>query len=303
MAELLALLAAASFALGTTLQQRGALETAAGGEDPRFLVQVLRRPVWLFGGLFQLVGWILQAVALDKGQLEVVQAIITLSLVMALPLGARLTSQVVGRRQVVGAVLTVAGIVLFLVAGSPEGGTAHPSATAWWVAGLLSGAAVLVLGSVGWTRRGPVGAILLAAGAGICFAFQAAVTKEFVGGLGYGLGAVLTSWTPYVLLVTALIGFALQQTALKKGQLAPAMASSNSLTLIASVIIGSAVFGETISQGGGLPLAALGLVMAVAGIWALAVGQEPAEDSARPLEGPAPDQSEPAIGGTPGEQS
>jgi drug/metabolite transporter (DMT)-like permease len=283
MPELLALLAAASFALGTTLQQRGALETAAGSEDPRFLVQVIHRPAWLFGGLFQMVGWILQAAALDHGQLEVVQAIITLSLVMALPLGARLTSQVVGRRQVAGAVLTVGGIVLFLAAGSPEGGTAHPSAAAWWVAGLISGAAVVVLGGLGWARRGPVGAILLAAGAGVCFAFQAAVTKEFVSQLGHGVATVLTSWTPYVLLVTALIGFALQQTALKKGQLAPAMASSNSMTLLASVIIGSAVFGETISQGGGLPVAVLGLVMAVAGIWALAVGPEPAGDSVRPL--------------------
>ena len=283
MAELLALLAAASFALGTTLQQRGALETAAGGEDPRFLVQVLRRPVWLFGGLFQLVGWILQAVALDKGQLEVVQAIITLSLVIALPLGAWLTSQAIGRRQVVGAFLTVAGIMLFLTAGSPEGGTAHPSATAWWVTGLASAVAAAILGYLGWGRRRAAGAILLGAGAGVCFAFQAAVTKEFVGQLGHGLGAVLTSWTPYVLLVTAVVGFGIQQSALKKGELAPAMASSNSATLIASVIIGSAVFGETISPGGGLPGALMGLVVAVGGIWALAAGPEPTADSTRLL--------------------
>ena len=292
MAELLALLAAASFALGTTLQQRGALETAAGDEDPRFLVQILHRPAWLFGGLFQLVGWVLQAVALDQGRLEVVQALTTLSLVIALPLGARFTSQVVGRRQVFGAMLTVAGIALFLVAGSPEGGTAHPSATAWWVTAVISGAVVAVLGSLGWTRRGPVGTILLAAGAGICFAFQAAVTKEFVGQLGHGLSAVLSSWTPYVLLVTALIGFALQQTALKKGQLAPAMASSNSMTLIASMIIGSAVFGETISSNGGLLLAILGLVIAVGGICALAFGQEAAT--------PAP--NEPTFGDRPAER-
>jgi hypothetical protein len=151
---------------------------------------------------------------------------------------------------------------------------------------------VLVLGSLGWKRRGPVGTILLAAGAGICFAFQAAVTMEFVGQVGHGLFAVLSSWTPYVLLVTALIGIGLQQTALKKGQLAPAMASSNSTTLIASMIIGSAVFGETISQGVALLLAILGLVIAVGGICALAVGQEPA----------APDQNEPAIGDTPAER-
>jgi hypothetical protein len=192
---------------------------------------------------------------------------------------------VVGRRQVTGAVLTVAGIVLFLAAGSPGGGTTHPTATAWWVTGLVCVGGVAALGSLGWTRRGPTGAILLAAGAGICFAFQAAVTKDFVSLLGHGLSVVLTTWTPYVLLLTALIGFGLQQTALKKGQLAPAMASSNSMTLIASVIIGSAVFGETISQGGGLYLAITGLVIAVAGIWALAVAPAPADDPTRTMPG------------------
>ena len=45
MAETLALLAALSFALGTTLQQRGTLATDAAEADPRFLVQIVREPV------------------------------------------------------------------------------------------------------------------------------------------------------------------------------------------------------------------------------------------------------------------
>jgi uncharacterized membrane protein len=271
-AELLALLAAGCFALGTTLQQRGTLETAAGQGDPRFLVQILRRPSWLLGGLFQVAGWILQAAALDRGRLEVVQSITTLSLVFALPLGVRLTAQRVGRRQVVGAVLTLAGIVLFLAAGSPQGGTTHPSAMAWWTAGLVCAAAVVALGGLGWRRSGPAAALLLGAGAGVGFAFQAAVTKLFVGQLGGGLSALLSTWTPYVLIATALIGFVLQQAALKTGELAPAMASSNSMTFVVSVIIGSTVFGETLAGGGRMILAVIGIVLAVAGIAALAAG-------------------------------
>jgi drug/metabolite transporter (DMT)-like permease len=269
-AELLAFLAAACFALGTTLQQRGTLETAAGEGDARFLLEILHRPAWLLGAIFQAVGWILQAAALNQGQLEVVQAIVTLSLVIALPLGVWLTGQQVGRWQVAGAFLTLTGIVLFLGAASPQAGTTHPAATAWWVTGIACAATAAGLGALGWTRPGASGAILLAAGAGVGFAFQAAVTKEFVGQLGGGLGAILTSWTPYVLLATAVTSFALQQSALKKGALAVAMASSNCTTLIASVMIGSAVFGETISGGGRLPLAVLSLVLAVGGIVALA---------------------------------
>jgi drug/metabolite transporter (DMT)-like permease len=284
LAELLALLAAACFALGTTLQQRGALETAAREGDPRFLVQILRRPSWLLGGLFQLAGWILQAAALDRGRLEVVQSITTLSLVIALPLGVRLTGQRVDRRQVVAALQTLAGIVLFLTAGSPQSGTTHPSATAWWFAGLACAAAVVALGGVGWRRSGPTGAVLRA-GAGVGFAFQAAVTKVFVGQLGGGLSSVLSTWMPYVLIATAGIGFVLQQSALKTGALAPAMASSNSMTLVVSVILGSTVFGETISGGSRLILAVIGLVLAVGGIVVLAGGPLPAGPGGTDREG------------------
>jgi hypothetical protein len=118
----------------------------------------------------------------------------------------------------------------------------------------------------------PAGAILLGAGAAVGFAFQATVTKVFVSQLGGGLSALLSTWTPYVLIGTAVIGFVLQQSGLKTGALAPAMASSNSMTLAVSVIIGSTVFGETISGGGRLIVAVIGLVLAVGGIVALAAG-------------------------------
>ena len=49
MVTALALAAAVCFALGNVAQQRGTLDTEAGEGDPRFLVQILRKPVWLAG--------------------------------------------------------------------------------------------------------------------------------------------------------------------------------------------------------------------------------------------------------------
>ena len=46
-----------------------------------------------------------QATALERGSLALVQSICALSLVFALPLGPRLTGQQVGRRSIVGALL------------------------------------------------------------------------------------------------------------------------------------------------------------------------------------------------------
>ncbi len=275
----LALLAAFAFALGNVLQQKGTLETSSDDDDPRFLVQIFRRPVWLAGGGLQGCGWVLQAVALDTGSLIVVQSLTTMSLVIALPLGARITGQEVSRRVWLGAAAMVVGIVLFLSVGSPQGGTSTPPAAAWWSAGLTAIVLVTVLGRTGRRRQGATRALLLGSAAGVAYALQASVTKVFVTVVGQGLGAVLTSWTIYVLIVSALVGFVLQQSALKTGVLAPAMASSNAVTLFGSVAFGATVFGESLSAGGARPVPALiGLGVGLVGIVLLA-GAEPPQTS------------------------
>ncbi len=281
MAEIMALLASMCFAVGTVLQQKGTLETAGGADDPRFLVQVLRRPVWLVGGLLQAAGWILQAAALDRGSLVVVQSICTLSLVFALPIGMRLTRQRVGRREVTGALAVVVGIVAFVSVSQPSAGTANPSATAWWTAGLLMTAAIGILMGLGWSGTGGRQALLFGLAAGCAFAFQAAVTKVFVGILHQGLGPILSSWTTYALIISALLGFTLQQSALKTGVLAPAMASSNAMTLFASTLLGVIVFDETLARGDGrLIPAVIGLVVALFGVSMLAGEEQPGPDDA-----------------------
>ena len=119
---LLALLAAVAFALGSVLQQRGSLETKASEGDPHFLLEILKKPVWLLGGALQVMGWILQAAALVDGSLIVVQSICALSLVIALPLGVRFSGQRIGKRSVAGALITLIGIIAFRVR-STSGGT------------------------------------------------------------------------------------------------------------------------------------------------------------------------------------
>ena len=132
------------------------------------------------GGALQAVGWVVQAAALDRGSLVVVQSLCTLSLVIALPLGVRLTNQHVGRRSILGAGATVVGIVLFVVLGQPQGGISNPATSRWFVAGVVVVAAMAGLALVARRRRGALAAALLACAAGFGFAFQAAVTKVFV---------------------------------------------------------------------------------------------------------------------------
>lgn len=63
--------------------------------------------------------------------------------------------------------------------------------------------------------------------------------------------SLLADWSVYVLVISAVVGFVLQQRSLRTGVLAPAMASSNLVTLFSSVILGIAVCGEKVAASGG----------------------------------------------------
>ncbi len=272
-ATVLALLAALCFAVGNVFQQKGTLETESKEDDPRFLVQVLRRPVWLVGAAAQGAGWVLQAMALDRGPLALVQSLTMLSLVISLPLGVRYTHQHITRTVALGAAAVVAGVTLFISEGSPSNGTAQPPAAAWWSACLVTVALVVSFVMLGRHRRGASRAAFFGAAAGFSFGLQGAVTKSFVGEVGSGIGHLLTSWSIYVLIASAIVGFALQQSALKTGVLAPAISSSNAVTLFMGVLLGLTVFDETLQSGASSRFPAfLGLAMALAGVVLLASG-------------------------------
>ena len=105
MAGTLALGAAFRFALAATLQQKGALNLPTISlAEPMSLVRLLGEKVWLLGTLALFAGYLFQAGALDRGRLSVIQPLLVTTVVFALPLGYFLTKQLVGRREVIGAV-------------------------------------------------------------------------------------------------------------------------------------------------------------------------------------------------------
>jgi hypothetical protein len=273
--ELLALLAATAFALGSALQQRGALRTTATGDDTRFLAQLWRQPVWVLGGLLQAVGWVLQAWALHEGSFVAVQMLTTLSLVIALPFGAWLTNQPITGTVVMGATAVAGGIVVFVSVGSPTSGATTPSARDWWLAGLSSVIVIVVLTAAGRGRESAQRAVFFGSAAGVAFGLQAAITKVFTDIIGEGVHTIVRSWQTYALIASALVGFALQQSALKTGALAAALASSNSMTLLSSVALGLTVFSESLESGAvNTAVVLTGLGFIVTGVVVLA--REPA---------------------------
>ena len=267
----LGLLSAFTFALGLVLQQRGTLQTLAPEGDPRFLREIIRKPVWLLGCLLLVGGWAFQAAALRYGSLALVQSLQALSLVFALPLGARLTGQRVGRRSIIGACTTIVGIILFVMLGQPQGGVSQPAARTWWISAVVIGSLVAVLVLVARRRRGAVPAALFATAAGLAFAFQAAVTKMMMIQFDHGVGAVASSWPLYVFITAEAAGFILQQAALKSRVPGAGDCRPERRHLAVSVILGVAIFEESVSAGHGRVTPALvGLAIAMVGVVTLA---------------------------------
>src|SRR4029453_9094806 len=87
MASALALMAAFLFAVAATLQQKGALNLdGVSLAKPMSLVRLIGQPMWLLGTAALLVGYVLQAGALDRGRLAVHQPPVVATGVLALPL-------------------------------------------------------------------------------------------------------------------------------------------------------------------------------------------------------------------------
>jgi drug/metabolite transporter (DMT)-like permease len=270
-ATVLALLAAFTFALSSVLQQRGALDTQAAEDDPNFLKEVIRKPIWIVGGILNLLAVVLQVAALSRGSFVAVQSLCSLSLVFALPLGVRFSGQHVGRRSILGACITLLGIITLVAFGQPQGGSSMPQTGAWLACGLLLMALMLLLTRFARRGRAAAAAALFGTAAGLGYAFQAAVSKEFVVHIGSGLGAILSTWSTYVLVLAWLAGFILEQSSLKTGFLAPGLAACNATILATSVALGVLLFQETLSRGPErLSPALIGLGVAIAGVMLLA---------------------------------
>jgi drug/metabolite transporter (DMT)-like permease len=256
------------FALGTVLQQKGAVAEPSGGSArgaAKLLLRLARRPVWIGGIAADALGFVCQAVALGIGKLVVVQPILATSVVFSLPLGARITDQRISRRDVLAAVAVTAGLAVFLVVGDPTGGRDDAPFGDWLVAVAPIVVLCAVLLATGWRGSPGVKAALLGTAAGLFFGLSAALTKATVDQLDEGVLHVFVTWHLYALLAVGYAGMTLSEIALQTGVLAPAVATFSILDAITSVVLGVTLFQETLRDdafGIALDVAALGVMFA-----------------------------------------
>jgi len=274
-AELLALVAAFFFALAATLQQKGALEGGISAESLRSLLRLVRSRWWLVGTMALLVGYVVQAIALDHGRLAIIQPLLVTTVVFALPLGYFLTQQEVGRREIVGAGVVVAGLALFAVFGAPSTGNDDAPNNEWAIALVVITAVSVVLVVLGRRGETPRTAALYGIAAGILFGASACLVKPTVETLDEGVAEVLTQWEFYAMAITGITAFVIQQASLSTGYLATSVATVSTANPIVSVTIGVLLFDERLHEPTWRVLMALaGLALAMIGAVVISIARE-----------------------------
>lgn len=259
---LLALVAALLFALGTVLQQKASLDapSTSEGSSSGLLLRMVRQPVWLAGIAADALGFAAQAVALTIGRIAVVQPLLITSVVFALPLGARLTGQRVGRREIGAAVLVTSALAAFLFVADPSGGRNDAPLHEWLIAGAAFGGASALLVLLARGRSPQAKAALLGTATGLLFGLSAALTKTVGDQVEHGVLTVFTDWHLYALIVVGYASMTLNQLALATGALAPAIATAMAFDPIASVVLGTTLLQES------LDTTAVGVVVGIAAL-------------------------------------
>jgi drug/metabolite transporter (DMT)-like permease len=248
LAVLSALGCALMYALASVLQQRGAAAQPADQSlRLSLLARLLRNPAWVLGLGCDVLGYILQFIALGHGPLVVVQPLLVCGLLFALPIGAAWAGRTLGSRDWVAALLVCAGLAVFLIVAAPQSGHNDVGPMVWILLLSTSGAAALVLVVMSHGRHAWQKAVLLSGAAGVVYGVTAALTKTSSHLFDRGPIALFGHWQPYALLVAGVGGMVIAQSAFQAGSLDASLPTMSVVDPVVSIVIGAVAFGENIA--------------------------------------------------------
>jgi drug/metabolite transporter (DMT)-like permease len=268
----LSVASAASYGLAAVLQHHAAIREAPElSLRAGLLVRLARRPLWLVGNALDGVGYLFQFLALRRGSLALVEPLLVLSLVFALPVAAWLEHRRVSLTELASTGVIAAGLALFLGAARPGAGHPHASGVGWAVltVAIAVSCGAMTLGARKGSRRRA--AVLLAAGSGTAFGYVAAVTERTGHILDAGVVHTLTTWAPYALAVGGVSALLLTQSAFHAGALRLSLPTLTVAQPLVAVAIGLGFFGEHIHSRGLAPAFEIfGLLFVTIGVFVLA---------------------------------
>jgi hypothetical protein len=234
---------------------------------------------WLVATCFSFVAMLLHAFALRLGSIALVQPLMLIGVVLAVPLRAVLERKAPSWAAVKVVAVTVVGLAAFLSFADLHPGTAAPRVMMAGPLVLVGGAAAVALSRC---RAGAVApqarAALLGVSTGVLFGLTAGLLKLLGSALCEGAGVAPVVVLAASLVVVGLIGTAVNQRAYQMAPIAFSMPLVNVVDIVVAMVFGALVFGELPGHSvGALTLQLSALVCAgwgLRGIAALDVGSE-----------------------------
>lgn len=287
LAVVLALVAAfasaATFGLSTSLQHRVVEATESSTEfGARFLARLARRPSWVIGICLSVAAFGLHAVAISLGALPMVQPVIVSGIVFAVLIRAGLDRRLPSRWELTWALVTWAGLALFIAVVRPGPPLVVPDdvvAFIFSVAALLVAAAAIRLANTCRTpeRRG----LWFGMAAGVLFGLVAGLLKIVIALAAKDPLMVVLHWPTWVMVASGLWAMSLNQRAYQVTRLSVSMPILNIVDVVVALAFAAAVFGEHLaSNPGTLAAEALALGVMALGVRQLARREEQLEAAA-----------------------
>ncbi len=270
MEYLLGAVAAVLLGTGFVLQQDAAQRAPASDFlHFRLITDLLRQPRWLAGIVVMISGQVLSAWVIGHMVLTLAEPLLATNLLVALALAGRISGQPVYAREIVGAVVLLAGVTALSVARSISSVSQTVGSPAYWpYAGAAIAAVAVLLTALGRRRRGDLRGVLTGAAAGLVFGIQDALTRVTVRDLGgwHTAAALLTSWPAYCLIAVGATGLWLMQNAFNSAPLHASLPGITAAEPLSGIILGVVAFRDKVPSAP--PLIAL----QVGGVVALVIG-------------------------------
>jgi hypothetical protein len=237
----------------------------------RLVAYLIRSPLWLLGWAAAVGAFVFQALALNNGQLSIVQALLVTELVFGLLLRKVWIRQAIRPAAWWSAALTCIALAAFVLVDQPQGGSPTPSGHAWAGALTVFGGAAAVMTLAARWGSGRRRAALYAGAAAIVWALEATFIKTATETLTEsGVVAVFTDWPIYALIAGGAAGIVLVQAALHVGPLSVSQPLLVIVDPCASVVLSIWLFHESYAGGpAAIAGSLLAFVLMCAGVVAL----------------------------------
>ncbi|PBC59941.1 hypothetical protein BKI49_31475 [Streptomyces sp. Tue6028] len=272
-AVVLSLFSAVAYAAAAVAQERLAARSAGSGT-----LRLLAGGAWWWSVMLNASAALLHVAALKYGTLTLVQPLGALTLVAAVPLGARMAGRRVSAVEWRGTALTLIGLAAVLVTASgpaPDDVLSVPEALA------VAGTTAVLIG--GLSRPGARPGLRHATASGFASGVASALTQTVTVAATDRSDSLLSAQVIVVALLVAAFaagGLLLSQTAYQGGLGAP-LAVVTLANPVAAVVIGLSLLGERL-QGG-----AAGMLLALAGAgiaaWGVVTLSRSAPEPAAPV--------------------